>query len=274
MPFHFTRFGFDVLLVCWFWDLFSLATLNQILCPLDSDALPKHAVCCVGLTQTRYRNMLYAVGHCLYERWLAKSNVRWIDGDRLLGRDVAHHVLRLRLQLAGFCFNLEIAAVMSAFILFRMLSNSATFSPISSSSSFSCNFRCLLTMLVCRMSGWIRGRDQRLAWALGGTALFFLLRIFGLLPVSLAGVPVAGAIQFVKYCFPLYLALVLLAARGVTGAGRGAVGLALVCLSLEMLFLLPRAWPERVDAWRPAAWVEALREGTRVLAGFLARYRG
>ena len=109
---------------------------------------------------------------------------------------------------------------------------------------------CLVLLLA--LVGWIRGRRECLVWALAATVVLFLLRIFGLFPLPLAGLPVIGAIQFVKYCFPFYLGLALLAARGVTGPGRGFAVLALACVSLEMLLLLPRAWPERVDAWRPA----------------------
>lgn len=118
---------------------------------------------------------------------------------------------------------------------------------------------CLVLLLA--LVGWVRGRRECLVWALGATVVLFLLRIFGLFPLPLAGWPVIGAIQFVKYCFPFYLGLALLAARGVTGAGRGFAVLALACVSLEMLLLLPLAWPERVDAWRPAGWVDALRAG-------------
>jgi hypothetical protein len=117
------------------------------------------------------------------------------------------------------------------------------------------------SILVLAALGWVRGRRDPVAWMLGATALLFIARIFGLLPISLAGWPILGSIQWVKYCFPLYLALALLAARGIDGLRPRHAGLVALLVVAELLWLMPRSWPERVDPWEPAPWVLALREG-------------
>ncbi|MFP6662798.1 MAG: YfhO family protein [Deltaproteobacteria bacterium] len=117
------------------------------------------------------------------------------------------------------------------------------------------------SILLLAGIGLARGWRDPLAWVLGATALLLIARIFGLLPISLAGWPILGSIQWVKYCFPLYLALALLAARGIDALRPGWAGLVVLLVVAEFLWLMPRSWPERVDPWAPAPWVSALREG-------------
>ncbi len=126
-------------------------------------------------------------------------------------------------------------------------------------------------VLLAATAGLVRARRRPIAWALGATALLFFGRIHGLLPVSLAGIPLVGSIQFVKYCFPAYLALALLAGLGLTPAsdrhGPRRIGAAEPYLAwlLAAALVAELAWnarvprPRRVPLFTPAPWVDALR---------------
>ena len=131
-------------------------------------------------------------------------------------------------------------------------------------------------VLAAAIAGLVRARRRPLAWALAATSILLLLRIFGLLPLPLAGVPIAGSIQFVKYCFPLYLGTALLAGlafppdgplaprpAGAEEQGRGRrhllAWLAAVAIVAELAWNCHRPRPVRMPLWTPAPWVEALR---------------
>lgn len=127
----------------------------------------------------------------------------------------------------------------------------------------------LVVLLLAAIGAW-RTRRRVAGWVLVATVVLSLGRMFGLVPLSLAGVPVLGAISFVKYCFPLYLALALLAGlaldpvraddgrrRPVRGGGLAVAGLVAVIAELAWLGLVPR--PPRLDPYTPAPWVERLR---------------
>lgn len=137
-----------------------------------------------------------------------------------------------------------------------------------------------LTVLLLAAIGVWRARRRAVAWVLAATIALYVARIFGLLPLSLAGVPVLGDVSYVKYCFPLYLALALAAglaldpraaARAGGAAHTGVVGSArrrwtrvvpiagALAITAELLWLgmVPR--PPRLDPYRPAPWVERLR---------------
>ena len=94
---------------------------------------------------------------------------------------------------------------------------------------------------------------------LAATVILELLRIHGALPIPLAGVPILGSINYVKYCFPLYLALGLLLARGVDHLPAAGASAAVALVVAELIWLVPGGWAERVDLYAPAPWVEALR---------------
>jgi hypothetical protein len=127
-----------------------------------------------------------------------------------------------------------------------------------------------LVVLVLAVIGVIRTRHRAVGWVLAATVVLSAARMFGLLPGSFAGVPIIGAISFVKYCFPLYLALALLTGLALdpvpTSATtrdrtRGGVlalgGLAAVVVELAWLGMVPR--PPRLDTYAPAPWIEHLR---------------
>lgn len=132
-------------------------------------------------------------------------------------------------------------------------------------------------------AGLVRARRRPLAWALAATSAVLLLRILGLLPLPLSGVPVLGSIQFVKYCFPLYLGVALLAGlafeparsdsrdRAERAGGRGAVAtrewLAAIAIAAELAWNCHRERPDRVPLFTPAPWVEALRALDRARPG-------
>lgn len=122
-----------------------------------------------------------------------------------------------------------------------------------------------LTVLVLALVGLARARRRAVAWVLAVTVALYLARIFGALPIPLAGVPILGSINYVKYCFPLYLALALLAGLALAPAtARGAARpvwrtLAGALLVGELLLLAARERPLRIDPYRPAPYVEALR---------------
>jgi hypothetical protein len=118
---------------------------------------------------------------------------------------------------------------------------------------------------ACATWGALRARRRWLARALVLTIAVYLARIYGFVPLSLAGVPVLGSINVVKYCFPLYLAIALLVAFGVdavrVGGTRASVArfALLVLLVAELLSLAPGPRPRRLDPYAPAPWVDALR---------------
>jgi len=119
----------------------------------------------------------------------------------------------------------------------------------------------VVVLALAALGVW-RARRTTLGWALAATAALWAARVFGLVPVSLAGIPVLGSVSFVKYCFPLYLALALLVALALAPARRarwlpvaGALAVA-----AELLILAPRDRPPRLDPYAPAPWVTALRE--------------
>ncbi|MBM4268792.1 MAG: YfhO family protein [Deltaproteobacteria bacterium] len=124
-----------------------------------------------------------------------------------------------------------------------------------------------LTVVAGAALGFWRARGRWLARALGATVVLELLRIHGLLPIPFGDVPILSGVNFVKYCFPLYLALALLLGLALDSArtGRAAAGLALVVA--ELLWLVPRDFAPRVDPYAPAPWVEALRDLERQRPG-------
>jgi len=132
------------------------------------------------------------------------------------------------------------------------------------------------SVLTLAVVGLWRARRRALAWVLGATIALYVARIFGLLPVPLAGVPVVGSISFVKYCFPLYLALALAAALalepepgrrgpvprargGRSGAARALCALGGLAVVLELAWLAMPPRPLRADPYAPAPYVTALR---------------
>ena len=126
-------------------------------------------------------------------------------------------------------------------------------------------------VLVLALAGAWRARRRAVGWVLAATVALYVARIFGFLPIPLAGVPVLGSISFVKYCFPLYLALALLAGLALdpvasdvrrergrsSGRGLAVAGLAAIVAELAWLGVVAR--PPRLDPWAPAPWVESLR---------------
>jgi hypothetical protein len=123
-------------------------------------------------------------------------------------------------------------------------------------------------VLLCALLGVWRRRRTWLGWALGATVAFYLLKVFGALPFSLSSVPLFASVNFVKYCFPLYLGLGLLAGFGLTtGAGsdgarwpaRGAATVAVLLLAAELCWLARRERPPRLEPYRAASYVDALR---------------
>lgn len=126
-------------------------------------------------------------------------------------------------------------------------------------------------VLGLALIGAWRMRRRAVGWALAATVALYVARIFGFLPVPLGGVPVLGSISFVKYCFPLYLALALLAGLALdpdpaVDAGRGGrvrranlavAGLVAIVAELAWLGMVPR--PPRLDPYAPAPWAESLR---------------
>ena len=124
-----------------------------------------------------------------------------------------------------------------------------------------------LSVLALALWGAVRGRREALVWALSATAVLYLARIFGALPLPLADVPLLGAVQWIKYSFPLYLACALLAARGLEALSGNARGVAFLVVGLEMFLLVPQAWPERTNPYAPAPWVSSLRDWNRQTPG-------
>ncbi|MDG2305453.1 MAG: hypothetical protein P8R42_12560, partial [Candidatus Binatia bacterium] len=116
-----------------------------------------------------------------------------------------------------------------------------------------------LTVIVGAALGFWHTRRSWLTRALALTVVVEVLRIHGALPVPLGDVPIFGSINYVKYCFPLYLALALLVARGLDSLPFPATLLGLVLVTAEMLWLVPRTWAERVDVYAPAPWTVELQ---------------
>lgn len=127
-----------------------------------------------------------------------------------------------------------------------------------------------LTVIMGAALGFWSSRESWLTRALAFTVLVEVLRIHGLLPIPLGKVPVLGSINYVKYCFPLYLALALLVGRAIDRLpiALGVVGLVLVIA--EMLWLVPRGWAERVDLYAPAPWTAELERFVRARPGRLS----
>lgn len=121
-----------------------------------------------------------------------------------------------------------------------------------------------LTALFLATVGLWAERRRALAWALALSVALYLARIFSDDSTFLASLPVVRSISFVKYCFPLYLAIALLAGLGVTALRHR--WLAVLCLGAELVWLVPRPHPPRVDAFEPAPYVGAL-ERLDALAG-------
>lgn len=128
-----------------------------------------------------------------------------------------------------------------------------------------------VAVLALALVGLWRARRRALAWVLAATAALYLTRIFGLLPVPLGGVPLVGSISFVKYCFPLYAALALLAGlalepvphggargRAIARSGGAIAVLGLLAIVLELFWLTMRPRPLRIDPYAPAPYVTAL----------------
>jgi hypothetical protein len=117
----------------------------------------------------------------------------------------------------------------------------------------------VLALAAC--GAW-SARRRRLVWALVLTVALYLARVHGLLPIPLAGVPLLGSVSLVKYCFPLYLALALLAGLGAEAIGRGRRARGWIVAALvvgELLWAARRERPLRVPLYEPAPYVSALR---------------
>lgn len=115
-----------------------------------------------------------------------------------------------------------------------------------------------LWTLLGALLGCVATRASWVSRALAVTVVLEILRIHGLLPLPLAHVPVLGSIQFVKYCFPLYLALALLLARGVDALPQRAGLLLALVVALELIWLVPDDRARRVDPYATPPWVESL----------------
>ena len=114
-----------------------------------------------------------------------------------------------------------------------------------------------LIPLALALLGLVWARRRPLAWALAATIAFYVARVhFGSF-AWLGGLPLLRSVSFVKYCFPLYLAVALLAGLATSRARWAAVLLAF--MAAELLLLVPRGLPERVDPFAPAPYVEVLR---------------
>lgn len=115
---------------------------------------------------------------------------------------------------------------------------------------------------VLGLAGWgvLHGRREALVLVWLATVALYLARIFGGLPLPLSDVPLLGAVQWIKYSFPLYLACGLLAARGLESLpARGRVS-AFALVAVELFLLGPQAWPVRTNPYAPAPWVKALEK--------------
>jgi hypothetical protein len=105
--------------------------------------------------------------------------------------------------------------------------------------------------------GLATARRRALAWALAATILFYVLRVHAGWFGALESVPLVRSVSFVKYCFPLYLGIALLAGAGAAAAGRTRSACT-VLLLVELVSLVPRPHPRRVDAYVPAPYVDRL----------------
>jgi len=149
------------------------------------------------------------------------------------------------------------------------------------------------TVLLAAAAGLLRARRRRIAWALAATVALYLTKIYLGSPAWLGRLPPFSAVSYVKYCFPLYLALALLAAMGVDGgdaarssAGRRdgparrerpavrspawAQGLLVAGIAAELLWLAPHRHPLRVDPYQAAPYLDALRALERERPGRIA----
>lgn len=115
-----------------------------------------------------------------------------------------------------------------------------------------------LTVLAGAGFGFWATRMSWLTRALAVTIALELLRVHGLFPVPLGALPIVGSINFVKYCFPLYLALALLVGRGLQALPMPAAAVGLVVVAAELLWLVPRDWAERVAPYAAAPWTSEL----------------
>jgi hypothetical protein len=84
-----------------------------------------------------------------------------------------------------------------------------------------------------------------------------LLRVHAGWPAWVETVALLRSVSFVKYCFPLYLGLALLVGYG-CDAARRARPLLLLLLAAELVWLVPRPHPRRVDPFAPAPYVDRL----------------
>jgi hypothetical protein len=130
------------------------------------------------------------------------------------------------------------------------------------------------TLVLAAVGAWTQ-RRRPLVWILAATIAFYLLKVHAGFFGALETIPWVRSISFVKYCFPLYLGLALLAGAGVAAAhGRIARLSLLALLAAELAWLVPRPHAERVDPFAPAPYVRALErlaakpgEGASRIAG-------
>ena len=114
------------------------------------------------------------------------------------------------------------------------------------------------TLVLAAVGAWTQ-RRRPLVWVLAGTIAFYLLKVHAGLFGALSTIPWIRSISFVKYCFPLYLGLALLAGLGVEAARRRGARLSLLALlAAELAWLVPRPHAERVDPFVPAPYVREL----------------
>jgi hypothetical protein len=139
-------------------------------------------------------------------------------------------------------------------------------------------------VLLLAVVGLWRARRRLLAWAIAATIGLYLVKIHLGAPGLVGRLPLLSAVSFVKYCFPLYLGLAVLAGFGIDGAsaswssrarGERPVGrwrtpavlqaACVVAIALELWALAPHRHPLRVDPLAPAPYIDALRvlEGER-----------
>ncbi|HYC22450.1 MAG TPA: hypothetical protein VEI94_07100 [Candidatus Bathyarchaeia archaeon] len=150
------------------------------------------------------------------------------------------------------------------------------------------------TVLLAAAFGLVRARRRWIAWALAATVALYLTKVYLGSPAWPGRLPLFSAVSYVKYCFPLYLALALLVALSVDGgdatarssAGRRdgevrrepsvarspiwAQGLLVAGIAAELLWLAPHRHPLRVDPYQAAPYLDALRALERQRPGRIA----
>ena len=127
-----------------------------------------------------------------------------------------------------------------------------------------------LTPVALALAALVRRRSA-LAWALAGSIAFYLIATHGPGLGPLARLPLVRQIQLVKYSFPLYLALALLAGSGVDALSTPSRrALATLAVAAELSLLVPRPHPPRADPLAPAPYVRALRALERERPGRIA----